>query len=192
MKSKTWLGTLLVCAVVAAAGCAATERRTATSGASSSGAAATATPAPQAATAAHGAAAPQAGAAVADDGHGHGATAAHGPVAPAAGDVPAFETDPASLKSLPPTLDPRMFGGTQRAGYQAAKEIPKTLAQLPCYCHCDRGFGHKSLHSCFVDDHAAHCATCIDEALLALRLEKQEKLPPEKIRQRIIAEYSTQ
>jgi hypothetical protein len=114
------------------------------------------------------------------DGHSHGAP----------GEVPAFQISPAALKALPPTLAPEAFTGKQRLGYIAAKEIPKTIAQLPCYCHCDKGFGHKSLHSCFVDDHAAHCAVCIDEALMALQLEKKEKLNPEQIRERIIAHYS--
>lgn len=117
-----------------------------------------------------------------DDGHGHD----HG----APGEVPAFQTDPADLKSLPPTLSPELFAGKQRQGYEAAKAIPQTLAQLPCYCHCDKGFGHKSLHTCFVDDHAAHCAVCIDEALLAYQLQKGEGLRPEQIRERIIAQYT--
>ena len=115
------------------------------------------------------------------DGHDHGTP----------GEVPAFQISPAALKTLPATLAPEGFSGKQRLGYLAAKEIPKTIAQLPCYCHCDKGFGHKSLHSCFVDDHAAHCAICIDEALLALQLEKTEKLTPEQIRERIIAQYGS-
>jgi hypothetical protein len=108
----------------------------------------------------------------------------------APGRVPAFETDPASLKKLPPTLDPKLFTGQQREGYAAVREIPQTIAQLPCYCHCDEGFGHKSLHTCYVDDHAAHCGICIDEALLAYKLHKQDKLTPAQIRERIIAEYT--
>jgi len=104
--------------------------------------------------------------------------------------VPAFQTDAASLKSLRPTLSPEKFSGKTSAAYRVAKEIPQTIAQLPCYCHCDEGYGHKSLYSCFEDDHAAHCAVCVDEALLALRLEKVEKLKPEQIRERIIAQYS--
>ena len=118
-----------------------------------------------------------------DDGHGH----SHG----APGDIPAFETDPASLKNLPPMLRPEQFSGKQRVAYQLAREIPETIAQLPCFCHCDKGFGHKSLHSCFVDDHAAHCAICMDEAITAHKLQKEEKLKPEQIRQRIIAQYGT-
>lgn len=104
--------------------------------------------------------------------------------------VPAFQSDAASLKNLQPTLPSAQFSGKTRAAYKAVKEIPRTIAQLPCYCHCDKGFGHKSLYSCFEDDHAAHCAVCVDEALLAYRLEKEEKLKPEQIRERIIAQYS--
>ena len=94
------------------------------------------------------------------------------------------------MKNLGPTLSPEEFVGPAKAAYKAVKEIPRTIAQLPCYCHCDKGFGHKSLHTCFEDDHAAHCAVCVDEALLAYRLEKEEKLKPEQIRERIIAQYS--
>lgn len=115
------------------------------------------------------------------DPHGHEASASS---------VPAFQTDPASLKNLGPTLSPDKFVGRPQEAYEAVKEIPRTIAQLPCYCHCDKGFGHKSLHTCFEDDHAAHCAVCVDEALLAYRLEKEEKLKPEQIRERIIAHYS--
>jgi hypothetical protein len=43
-----------------------------------------------------------------------------------------------------------------------------------------------------VDDHAAHCAVCVDEALLAYRLHKEQQLSPEQIRDLIIAEYSAQ
>ena len=118
------------------------------------------------------------------DAHGHPHTV------DVTGEVPAFQTDPADLKSLPATLAPAQFTGKQRLGYEAVRAIPQTIAQLPCYCYCDEGFGHKSLYSCFVDDHAAHCAVCIDEALMAYKMEKEEKLPPEQIRQRIIAHYT--
>lgn len=106
--------------------------------------------------------------------------------------VPAFQSDAASLKNLAQTLSPNQFSGQQKSGYQAAGEIPRTIAQLPCYCHCDKGFGHKSLHSCFEDEHAAHCAVCIDEALMAYQLEKAQGLKPEQIRERIVALYSSQ
>ena len=105
--------------------------------------------------------------------------------------VPAFEMSPVRA-NLGPTLDPERFTGLTRDAYRAVRAIPVTIAQLPCYCHCDEGFGHKSLYSCFEDDHAAHCDVCVREALLALTLEKEHKLTPAQIRERIVAQYTNQ
>ncbi len=104
--------------------------------------------------------------------------------------VPAYQSV-AETKSLGPTLPADQFIGKTRAAYKAAKEIPATLAQLPCYCNCDLGYGHKSLHSCFEDDHASHCAVCVDEALLAYQLQTEQKLSPEQVRAVIIEKYSS-
>ena len=103
--------------------------------------------------------------------------------------VPAYQAA-SEVGNLPPTLPATQFIGKSREAYEVAKKIPATLAQLPCYCECDRGFGHKSLHTCFVDDHASHCAVCVDEALLAYRLQNDEKLTPEQVRNKIIEQYS--
>ena len=105
--------------------------------------------------------------------------------------VPAYQSA-SEAETLNPTLAPAQFVGKTRDAYRVAQQIPATLAQLPCYCHCDEGFGHKSLHSCFEDDHAAHCAVCTDEALLAYQLEKQQRLTPEQVRKIIIEKYSTE
>lgn len=104
--------------------------------------------------------------------------------------VPAHYNDAASARPLKATLDPELFMGKTRQAYQVAREIPETLAQLPCYCYCDQGFGHKSLHSCYETDHSAHCSTCVDEALMAYQLQKEQKLNPAQIRARIIEEFS--
>ncbi|HEX8920954.1 MAG TPA: CYCXC family (seleno)protein [Pyrinomonadaceae bacterium] len=106
--------------------------------------------------------------------------------------VPAHYEEAKSLTDLPPTLPPERFFGSARTAYQVAKEIPQTLAQLPCYCYCDESFGHKSLHSCYETDHSSQCAVCVSEALLAYRLQKEQGLTPPQIRQRIIAEFSRQ
>jgi len=106
--------------------------------------------------------------------------------------VPAYFAQAPSRSSLGPTLEPERFTGLTRDAYRAVKQIPTTIAQLPCYCHCDEGFGHKSLYSCYEDDHASHCAVCVNEALLALRLEREEKLTPAQIRERIIAQYANE
>lgn len=103
--------------------------------------------------------------------------------------VPAhYETAPNS-KSLGATLTPTKFFGKTKEAYDVARKIPVTLAQLPCYCHCDETVGHKSLHSCFEDEHAASCAVCVDEALLAYKLEKSGKTASQ-IREQIVAQYS--
>ena len=120
-------------------------------------------------------------AAAAHSSHSHGEPSAR---------VPAYAKTAAELKGLPPTLAPEAFVGKARAAYLAVGEIPETIAQLPCYCYCDEGHGHKSLHTCFVDDHASHCAVCVDEALLAYSLHKEGRLSPEQIRERIVAQYS--
>ena len=104
--------------------------------------------------------------------------------------IPAYYPGPPNRSSLAPTLDPEVFTGITRDAYRAVKQIPTTIAQLPCYCHCDEGMGHKSLYSCFEDDHASHCVVCVNEALLALRLEREQKLSPAEIRARIIEQYS--
>lgn len=104
--------------------------------------------------------------------------------------VPAhYETAPSS-NSLRATLAPTKFFGKTKQAYEVARKIPLTLAQLPCYCHCDETVGHKSLHSCFEDEHAASCTVCVDEALLAYKLQKQDKLTPEQVREIIIEKYS--
>lgn len=103
-------------------------------------------------------------------------------------EVPAhYETAP-PLTTLGATLPPEEFDGQAREAYQVAREAPQLIAQMPCYCHCDRSLHHKSLHSCFEDDHAATCATCIEEALMAYRLQ-QRGISPKQIRETIIAQF---
>ncbi len=105
--------------------------------------------------------------------------------------VPAYYTVAPNPNTLLTTLSPELFTGNKRLAYLAAKEIPQTLAQLPCYCHCDKGLGHKSLHSCFESEHGANCGICMGEALMASQLEKRAKLSAAEIREQIIAAYGT-
>jgi hypothetical protein len=102
--------------------------------------------------------------------------------------VPAYQGKE-SLKKLDPTLSPDLFQGEVRAAYAAVREIPKTIAQLPCFCRCDTSVGHKSLYSCFQDDHGANCGICVNSALKAYKLEKEQKLSPDEIRAELIREY---
>jgi len=164
-------------------------------GGASSEQAASSSPQGQAATPARPQSSPQTAPVAPQTAHDTGATTAaaddahHGHSHGAPGRVPKFAATAADLKNLPPVLPASQFTGLTKMAYAAVKEIPQTIAQLPCYCHCDEGFGHKSLQTCFVDDHAAHCAVCVQEALLAYKLQKEERLTPAQIRERIIAEY---
>lgn len=103
--------------------------------------------------------------------------------------MPAHYTEAPSRASLGPTLEPEKFTGLVRDAYRAVRESPQTIAQMPCYCHCDRGMGHKSLYSCFENEHASHCAVCVNEALLAHKLDKEGKLTPAQIRDRIVEQF---
>lgn len=53
-----------------------------------------------------------------------------------------------------PVLNPSLFKGQIRQAYAIAKEYPKLLDEIPCYCYCDEEpFNHKSLLSCFTEKH---------------------------------------
>lgn len=58
-----------------------------------------------------------------------------------------------------PTLDPNIFSDNAmiKKAYQVAKEIPWILDSIYCYCFCEESpaFKHKSLLSCYVDNHSA-------------------------------------
>ena len=102
--------------------------------------------------------------------------------------VPSYQ-EAKSASELPPTLPADQFSGPTRDAYRAVKEIPETIAQLPCYCYCDASIGHKSLHSCFEDKHASQCTVCVNEALIAYNMQKNG-MPPAKIREYIVKQYS--
>jgi hypothetical protein len=99
-----------------------------------------------------------------------------------ANEVPAYNAAPPKKgQKLPAILSGTQLTGpsfsqpVQVASYKAAAKIPEVLHQLPCYCYCDRGHGHNSLHSCFEDTHGAHCTTCMAEALYAAEQVKKGK-----------------
>jgi hypothetical protein len=79
------------------------------------------------------------------------------------------------------TLDPNLFVGDVKKAYQIAERNPTLLAQMHCYCGCDRTDGHKNLLDCYRDTHGSHCAVCTNEALEAEKLASQG-MPVEKIR----------
>jgi hypothetical protein len=56
------------------------------------------------------------------------------------------------------TLDPAQFSDPRvKKAYRIAKEIPWVLDSIYCFCMCEESpaFRHKSLLSCYVDNHAS-------------------------------------
>jgi hypothetical protein len=115
-----------------------------------------------------------------------GHTAVTSPQAKATPRIPDHFNSAEAAKPLTATLDPKQFSVPYVVkSYQLAKEIPEVLAQQPCYCYCDSGFGHKSLLDCHKDNHSAECLVCIKEVLLTGQLHKAGKRA-EEIRAAII------
>ena len=86
------------------------------------------------------------------------------------------------------TLDPAGFAGQARQAYQIARKDPVFLAQLHCYCGCDKVLGHRNLLDCFRSRHAASCGTCIGETLDGYQMRVQGS-PVEQIRDALRARY---
>ena len=97
-------------------------------------------------------------------------------------EVPHFNAaPPVDAKKLPAILTKdQLWGGNAQFAYQThayelAAKIPKVIYQQPCYCYCDRGMGHTSLHSCFEGLHGAECSTCAQEGLYAYQMSLKGK-----------------
>ena len=97
-------------------------------------------------------------------------------------DVPAYHAAPPKKgERLPPLLGgldlagPSFQNPFQVRAYELAAKIPNVIYQQPCYCHCDRSVGHKSLHSCFESVHGAHCAACMKELFYTYEQHKAGK-----------------
>ncbi|MBL7048411.1 MAG: hypothetical protein ISR96_02640 [Nitrospira sp.] len=59
-------------------------------------------------------------------------------------------------KETRPVIDAAQFTGQTRQSYAAAKKYPDAFNEVFCYCYCDQPpFHHKTLLSCFVNNHGA-------------------------------------
>jgi hypothetical protein len=96
----------------------------------------------------------------------------------------------ATAKEQRVTLDPARFNGAVRQAYEVAAKNPALLAQLHCYCGCDKESGHQNLLDCYRDEHGGHCPICTGEALEAAKLA-DEGLPVEQIR-RVLRDHYAQ
>ncbi|HVB81815.1 MAG TPA: CYCXC family (seleno)protein [Candidatus Binataceae bacterium] len=102
----------------------------------------------------------------------------------------ATDSAAASAKGERVTLDPARFFGRAREAYEVAAKNPALLAQLHCYCGCDKEMGHQNLLDCYRDEHGSHCPICMGEALEAAKLA-DEGLPVEQIR-RVLRDHYAQ
>ncbi len=96
--------------------------------------------------------------------------------------VPAYNAAPPPKgKKLPPILPKENLWAEnaqyphQTHAYELAAKIPNVLHQQPCYCYCDRGMGHNSLHSCFENTHGAQCDVCLKELYYSYGQTKKGK-----------------
>jgi hypothetical protein len=74
-----------------------------------------------------------------------------------------------------PTLSPAKYTGKTAMAYNIAKQDPDLLDSMYCYCNCKKTFGHKSLLTCYVDNHAAVCDICQDQAVFAAEQYQKDK-----------------
>lgn len=95
--------------------------------------------------------------------------------------VPPYHKSAKDAKPLPRLLPASNFSDRPivARAYQIANEIPLVLAQQPCYCHCNKYFGHSSLLDCFASTHTAGCGICMGETFFAYRMTKEGKTPAE-------------
>jgi hypothetical protein len=82
----------------------------------------------------------------------------------------------ATCKEKRATLDPKRFKDWEPEvpkSYEVARKYPATLDRIHCFCECQESpkFQHKTLLTCFTDEHAAGCGICIKEALIAADLK---------------------
>jgi hypothetical protein len=99
----------------------------------------------------------------------------------------AYHNNPPT-EPLPATLDPAQFASDRGAfvAYRVAAEERELLYQVPCYCPCDRKYGHKSLLDCFTTKHGSLCLECQKEAVFCY-LQRNNRKNPEEIRKDIAA-----
>jgi hypothetical protein len=62
-----------------------------------------------------------------------------------------------------------------RQVYEMAARIPHVLDGLYCHCDCSKHSNHRSLLTCFQDDHGAGCDVCLTEAALAYQMTQEGK-----------------
>ncbi|MDH5560687.1 MAG: PCYCGC domain-containing protein [Deltaproteobacteria bacterium] len=63
----------------------------------------------------------------------------------------------------------------QIRAYSVAKKHPKVMDHIYCFCGCSKTIRHKSLLSCFTDNHGSMCGICQDQAIMAAEMAEDGK-----------------
>ena len=85
----------------------------------------------------------------------------------------------AAVSSSPPTTFQKNFPPQDYLqqipnAYRIAHQHPLVLEKTPCYCPCEL-YGHGGLIDCYRSQHAAQCATCLEEAIMVGELIEQQR-----------------
>jgi hypothetical protein len=78
-------------------------------------------------------------------------------------DVSGVQVLPASRWSYEPIV----------RAYAAAAQNPQVLDGLYCHCSCKANLGHRSLLTCFENEHGSACDICQGEAAMAAEMHGQ-------------------
>lgn len=86
--------------------------------------------------------------------------------------APAQAKDGKAAAGRQEVLEPGQFFGMASFGYASAKAHPEIMEKLFCYCGCDLTDKHNTLLDCFTSMHGVDCHICQEEAILALKMNK--------------------
>ncbi|MEE8484372.1 MAG: PCYCGC motif-containing (lipo)protein [Nitrospinota bacterium] len=87
----------------------------------------------------------------------------------------------AGLIETRPLMPANRYRGRAALDYKRAVEIPEALDALYCYCRCKENprTRHKTLLTCFTDDHAANCGICLSQMEMAYEMTMEGKTAKE-------------
>ncbi|MEK6589122.1 MAG: CYCXC family (seleno)protein [Nitrospinota bacterium] len=97
----------------------------------------------------------------------------------------------AGLIESRPLISPSMWKGKASEAYRLAAEIPQIIDVQYCYCDCSKNpkFMHKTLLTCYTDEHGANCDICQNEVFMSYDLYKKGYSIPD-IKAKVDKEFS--
>ncbi|GMT42960.1 MAG: hypothetical protein IEMM0002_1371 [bacterium] len=89
-----------------------------------------------------------------------------------------------------PIVNSGYYKGRVAQIYQWAEEVPQAYDALYCYCRCsdNPNLKHKTLLTCYTNDHASKCNICLKEGQMAWEMT-QKGMSPKEIRVEVDSYY---